>query len=339
MAAFGALICTFALVSCAFAQPAHVSVIIVPKFEEGEITGDFPGEAQLFYERYCSGCEEVALDNLPPTGSFYFNEDNGVAILITGSGKTAAGLSLMALLSNDAYDFSDAYIVSVGCAGGNYEYTTFGDVIVDTTACDYDLGHHVDAHEKEDDDSERMWFPDYAYADYNNRAFDDDLCEQVYDMTKDIPLQTTELALTTMRRNFADRPEEELTPSVKKGTVISGDNYWKGEYGHETAKYIAKYYGCPDPYAACEMEEIAILNAANAFDMVDRVVSLRVIVNMDVFLDGETPESTWESYGNINEKYTEENGETLDIFEPAIHNLFDVTSPVIDAILDGEIGA
>ena len=61
-------------------------------------------------------------------------------------------------------------------------------------------------------------------------------------------------------------------------------------------------------------------------------------VNMDLFLDDETPESTWGEYDNYNNKVTEENPETLDIFEPAMHNLFDTASIVIDSILDGTIG-
>ena len=330
--------CVFALVACSFAGPKHVKVLIVPKFEQDEITGDALGEAQLFYERYCPGCDEIALDNLPPTASFYLNEDNGVAILITGSGKQATTLSLTALLADDSYDFSDAYIVSVGCGGGNYEYTTFGDVIVDTTACDYDLGHHVDSSEMADD-GDPMWYQDYSFADYSWKSFDEDLCEQVYDMVKDIPLQTTDIALSAMKRNFGERPDEELVPSVKLGTVISGDNYWKGEWGHETAKYIAEFYGCPDPYAVTEMEEMAILNVANAFDMRDRVVSLRVVVNMDVFMDGETPEGMWGIHDDVNEKFEEDNTETLDIFEPGMHNLYDVASVVIDAALAGQLGS
>lgn len=33
-------------------QKIPVKVLILPKFEVGELTGDFPGEAQLFYEEY-----------------------------------------------------------------------------------------------------------------------------------------------------------------------------------------------------------------------------------------------------------------------------------------------
>ena len=72
-------------------------------------------------------------------------------------------------------------------------------------------------------------------------------------------------------------------------------------------------------------------------DMLDRVIALRVIVNMDLFLDGATPESTWGEYRSFNEKVENENTETLDIFEPAMHNLYDTASIVIDAILQGDL--
>ena len=91
-----------------------------------------------------------------------------------------------------------------------------------------------------------------------------------------------------------------------KGTALSGDNFWKGIYGHVTASYIANYYACPDPYAVTEMEDIAVANTAACFDMLDRVVALRAIVNMD-------------------------------IFEPAMHNLLDAGSIIIDGILDGSL--
>jgi hypothetical protein len=86
-----------------------------------------------------------------------------------------------------------------------------------------------------------------------------------------------------------------------------------------------------------EMEEVAIANTAECFDMLDRLISLRVIVNMDVFMKGETPESTWGEHSSFNEKVENENTETLDIFEPAMHNLFDTGRIVIDAALEGNL--
>ena len=336
-----ALLCLFAFAAAACSsetqsgEPQKVSlrVIIVPKFEIGEMSGDFPGEAQLFYEEYCKDCEEAEIPNMPATGHFYVNEDSGVGVLVTGSGKTAAGLSLTALLSSDMYDCSDAYIVSVGCAGGNGTNCTFGDVVVVTAACDYDLGHHVDAHEKENDESPVMWFPDDSFAGYGYKQFNKDLADKAYELIKGVPLRTTDMAMEAMRENYTDKAEEDILPSVKKGTAMSGDNYWKGVYSHETANYIANYYKTEYPYTVCEMEETAIANAAECFGMTDRIVSIRTVVNMDLFLNGETPESTWGVYDSFGEMVSEENEETLDIFEPAMHNLFDTGKIIIDELL------
>lgn len=317
-------------------EKTALKVLIVPKIEIDGMTGDFPGEAQLFYEKYCDGCDETEIPNMPATGHFYVNKENGVGILITGSGKTAAALSLSAVLSSDLYDFSDTYIVSVGCGGGSEDYCTLGDVILETAVCDYDLGHHVDAHEKKGH-NKIMWFPDDAYINYEYRFFQADLCEKAFQLIGDCPLQTTEEAKTVMKENFPAWEESEIMPAVKKGTAVTGDNFWKGIYGHETAGYIANYYECPDPYAVTEMEDIAIANTAVAFDMLERLITIRVIVNMDVFLGDETPESTWGEYDNYNNKVREKNPETLDIFEPAMHNLFDTGSIIIDSILEGSL--
>ena len=334
----GLLMCIAVSSSCAAAPKKTVlRTIIIPKFEIGEMSGDFPGEAQLFYERYCADCEEAELPNMPPSAHFYINEKNGVGMLITGSGKTAAALSLMALLSLERYDYSDAYIVSVGCAGGSCATTSVGDVVLITAECDYDLGHHVDTHERKTLGTQVMWFPDDSYADYEYRLLNADLCDTVYEMIKDCPLRTTENAKIVMKRNFMARDEEEILPIVRKGTALTGDNYWKGIFGHVTANYITDYYGCPDPYAVTEMEEIAIANTVDCFGLLDRLISLRVVVNMDVFLDDETPESTWGEYSGFNEKVENENAETLDIFEPAMYNLYDTASIVIDAILEGNL--
>ena len=332
------LILLFSAVSPACAhrtKQTALKVIIIPKFEVDEMSGDFPGEAQLFYEKYCPDCEEIKIPNMPVTGHFYANDKTGVGILVTGSGKTAAGLSLMALLSSGLYDTSDAYIVSVGCGGGSVSECTLGDVILVAAACDYDLGHHVDTHERKNSDSNIMWFPDDAYADYEYMVLNNVLYEKAYALIKDCPLRTTEQAKQVMRENFAIWGISDSLPSVKIGTALTGDNYWKGLYGHYTADFIAGYYGCAYPYMVTEMEETAIANAADCFDMRFRIISIRVIVNMDLFLEGETPESTWGEYTSFNDKVENENSETLDIFEPAMHNLFDTGSIVIDAILDG----
>ena len=315
-----------------------VKVLILPKFEIENIEGDFPGEAQLFYEHYCAGCEEIAVPNAPPTSHFYFNQENGVGLLLTGAGKTAAGLSLMSLLCWNAYDFSDAVIVSVGCAGGSTGLCTYGDVVLVTAACDLELGHHTGAEELADPENGLTWFPDEdSFNAYNCKQLNAGLCEKVYQRIKDCPLRTTENTKRVIEENFPNEEWAIRAPQVLRGTAVTADSYWKGVEDHANAVAAAEYYGCPDRYAVSEMEEIAVMNTATCFDLQDRVISLRVVVNLDTFLKGESPEQLWLDDSDYASQVTEENSETVDIFEPAMGNLFDAGQIVIDAILAGEL--
>ena len=102
------------------------------------------------------------------------------------------------------------------------------------------------------------------------------------------------------------------------------------------ASFVAEYYGCNDRYTVTEMEEIAVINTAECFGLGDRVISLRVVVNLDTFLKGESPEQLWLDEEDFESGATAEKGETVDIFEPGMENLFDTCRIIIDAILAGE---
>ncbi len=96
-------------------QRNHVQVLILPKFEVNAMTGDFPGEAQCFYEEYLVGGDRYQIDGCPGTIELYYK--NGVALCPVGQGKVAAALNTAAVLSDMRFDFSDAYVLSVGCGG------------------------------------------------------------------------------------------------------------------------------------------------------------------------------------------------------------------------------
>ena len=71
-------------------------------------------------------------------------------------------------------------------------------------------------------------------------------------------------------------------------------------------------------------------------DMLDRYIIIRDSVNMDVFMNGATPESLWDP--NFDESLASESSvESADIFATAMENCFKVGSVVIDAILDGSL--
>ncbi len=59
-----------------------VRVLILPKFEVEELSGDFPGEAQYFFEEYLSGGDVYDIDGCPEETKLYYK--NGVAMCVVG---------------------------------------------------------------------------------------------------------------------------------------------------------------------------------------------------------------------------------------------------------------
>ena len=118
------LVLTMAVPAVAEETPIEIKVLILPKFESGEMAGDFPGEAQYYYEAYCAGGEEYEIAGAFEGNKLYVKD--GVALHLTGMGKVNAAMSLHALLMDDRFDFSNAYVLSTGCAGSAYETTVTG---------------------------------------------------------------------------------------------------------------------------------------------------------------------------------------------------------------------
>ena len=69
--------------------------------------------------------------------------------------------------------------------------------------------------------------------------------------------------------------------------------------------------------------------------MLDRLIIIRVSVNMDVFMLGTTPESLWGDANAIT-LASEQNVEAADIFMTAMKNNFNVGRIIIDTILAGQ---
>ena len=315
-------------------EKIQVKVLILPKFEVGELSGDFPGEAQYYYENYMEGADEFEIAGGTEGSRLYVKD--GVALYVLGMGKVNAALSTMAVLSDSRFDFSDAYVISTGCAGSAKEYSVMGDVFVISAAVDYDLGHHADARELSDETA-ATWFYDSSYDDIAVIRLDPELTDRVYDLVKDVPVETTERTRNYMRAAFNGEDWAVRDPKVLRGTTVTGDNYWKGEHDHENALLMVETYGCPDPYALTEMEDAAVGTALKRMGMLDRYIIIRDSVNMDVFMMGATPESLWDPETAEMTIASEDNVEAEDIFETAMKNNFEVGKVVVDAILDGTL--
>ena len=310
-----------------------IKVLILPKFEVGEMSGDFPGEAQLYYEEYVKGGDGDKLEHSIWDATLYVKD--GVALCVAGEGKVSSTANTYAVLSDERFDFSDAYIISTGCAGSAAGYGVMGDVYIVTAAVDYDLGHTVDPRELKDD-SRPTWFHDDEFDSTAVVKLDQKLTDRVYDMVKDVPLETTELTRKSMLESFPGEAWAERDPKVLKGTTSSGDNFYKGEYAHQNGVLMTETYECPDPYACAEMEDVAVGNVVKSFGLLDHYIIIRDSVNMDVFMKGMTPEGLWGGEGDA-ELASGDSEQSGDIFEPAMENNFKVGKVVIDAILDGSL--
>ncbi|MBR2264313.1 MAG: hypothetical protein IJ917_08245, partial [Firmicutes bacterium] len=196
-----------------------VRVLILPKFEVDGLSGDFPGEAQLFYEAYLSGGDVYDIDGCPEASKLYYK--NGVAMCIVGQGKVNAAISTSAVLSDERFDFTDAYILDVGCGGAAEGYGILGDVFVISAAVDYDLGHHADPREMHQQ-TETTWFRDESFDNSAAVMLDPDLTERVFGLVEDTPLETTENTLRFLNKEYPGKAWADRPPQVKRGISLSG---------------------------------------------------------------------------------------------------------------------
>lgn len=316
-------------------QKLPVKVLLLPKFELEELTGDTPGEAQLFYKAYFKQADSFEIRGGFPGSKLYYA--NGAAMYITGMGKVNATASLTAVLSDLRFDFSDAYVISIGCAGGAVGESVMGDVYVITAAVDYDIGHHADIRDMEDGKSLVTWFRDASYDGSAFRLLNPELTQKVYELLRDSPIRTTSRTQRFMMKEFNGAEWAVRHPEVRKGTTLSGDNFWKGRYGHANAVSMVQSYGCPDAYALSEMEDLPIALVLDRFGMLNRYIIIRTCVNMDVFMGGNTPEKLWRPDYRSTMIAGNDNCESADIFPVAMENNFHAVSRVIDCILSGSL--
>lgn len=327
------VITAFILNGCAPAdnnrQPIPVKVLILPKFETGEMKGDFPGEAQYYYERYVDGGQEYTIKGNPGDITLYYKD--GVALCMIGQGKISAAVNTSAILSDDRFDFGKAAILSTGCAGSAKGYGIFVDVFVVSANVDYDLGHHTDPRDMEDD-SKPTWFRMKEYDNIAVVRLNSELTDSVYERVKNVRLETTEKTTAFLKKEYPDEEWANREPMVMRGTTVTGDNFWKGRYDHRNAEAMIEAYGCTDPFAAMEMEDIAVARTIDRFGLLDKLIDLRVSVNMDVFASGVTPENLWGP--SSNDSLASESSEvSVDVFSTAMKNNHEVGRIIIDDIL------
>ena len=258
-------------------------------FEQGADTGDAPGELQYWVER-------DHLDKIYPLAAGYhavrMNGEGEMAVL-TGQGTAHAAATIMAVGLDPRFDFSHAYWIVAGIAGGCPDRVSLGSALWARWIVDADLGYEIDAREIPPD-----WTTGYLPlgkaqpfqqpADPHPGqmyALNAALAQWAFNLTRNTPLADSD-QLKQIRSEF-DGAASQRPPFVGMGDEISSSTYWHGKLLDAWATEWMRYFtGGKGEFATTAMEDTGTLQSleflANAGRVdLKRVLVLRTVSNFD----------------------------------------------------------
>lgn len=283
------LFSAFGPAAVAAPKPIPVKVVVVAMFEVGEDTGDSPGEFQYWVER-------DHLDQVYPLPAAYhavrMNRDGELAVL-TGQGTAHAAATIMALGLDPRFDFSHAYWLIAGIAGGSPDRISLGSAAWARWIVDADLAYEIDAREVPADwttgyiplRKARPFEPPAAPQENQVYNVNSSLAEWAYNLTRNVPLADSD-KLKQVRSEY-DSPAAQQPPHVAMGDEISSSTYWHGKLMDAWATQWMDYFaGGKGTFVTTAMEDsgtlLALKGLANA-GRVDwnRILVLRAVSNFD----------------------------------------------------------
>jgi purine nucleoside permease len=258
-------------------------------FEVGADTGDQPGELQYWVER-------DHLDRVYPLAAgnhaARMNGDGEMAIL-TGQGTAHAAATIMALGLDPRFDFSHAYWLIAGIAGGSPDRVSLGSAAWARWVVDGDLGYEIDAREIPPDwttgyvplRKSKPFDPPAAPLDGQVYALNASLAEWAFNLTRSTPLADSD-KLREIRTHF-DGAAAQRPPFVTMGDEISSSTYWHGKlFDAWAAQWVPYFTGDKGEFATTAMEDtgtlqsLQFLSSAGRVDF-KRVLVLRTVSNFD----------------------------------------------------------
>jgi purine nucleoside permease len=281
----------FAVASVAAAgrHPIPVKVVIVAMFEVGQDTGDQPGELQYWVER-------DHLDKVFPLPAGYhaarMNKSGEMAIL-TGQGTAHAAATIMALGLDPRFDFSHAYWLIAGIAGGSPDRISLGSAAWARWVVDGDLGYEIDPREIPQDwptgyvplRKTRPYELPASPLDGQVYELNADLAQWAYDLTRNTPLADPDV-LKEIRSHF-DGAAARRPPSVTMGDEVSSSTYWHGKLSDAWAsEWVSYFTGGKGQFVTTAMEDTGTLQSLRYLAQAgradwQRILVLRTVSNYD----------------------------------------------------------
>jgi purine nucleoside permease len=270
-------------------RPIPVKVVVLAMFEQGNDTGDSPGEYQYWVER-------DHLDRVYPLPAGYhaarMNGDGELAV-VTGAGTAHAASTVMALGLDPRFDFSHAYWLVAGIAGGCPDRISLGSAAWARWVLDADLAYEIDAREIPSDWS-TGFIPLGKAKPYEQPVqarpgqiyhLNEGLAQWAFNLSRTTQLDDSE-KLKQIRAGF-DGAASQKAPFVTIGDEISSSTFWHGKlldaWASEWMRYFSDGKG---EFATTAMEDTGTLQSleflANAGRVdINRVMVLRTVSNYD----------------------------------------------------------
>ena len=283
------LLMVFAIDLNAKPRPIPVKVVVIAMFEQGADTGDTPGELQYWVER-------DHLDKIYAMPQAYHDvrmNAQGEMAVLTGQGTAHAASTIMAVGLDPRFDFSHAYWIVAGIAGGNPNVVSLGSAAWARYVVDGDLGYEIDAREIPPDWTTGMIpmrkskpFEEPApQIEGQAYALNAPLAQWAFNLTRNTPLDDSD-KLKQIRADMegaaAQRP-----PFVTMGDQLSSSTYWHGALMNDwAAKWVPYFTGGKGVFATTAMEDTGTLQSlqflarAGRVDL-NRVMVLRTVSNFD----------------------------------------------------------
>lgn len=320
-------------VSCAFAQskPIPVKVVVVAMFEVGADTGDGPGELQFWVER-------DHLDRVYPLPAGYHDvrmNDAGEMAVLTGQGTAHAAATIMAVGLDPRFDFSHAYWIVAGIAGGNPDRVSLGSAAWARWVVDGDLGYEIDGREIPKDwttgvlplRKTKPFEEPAAPIDGQVYELNAKLRDWAYGLTREVPLADSDRLKET--RAAFDGDAAQRAPFVMLGDEVTGSRFWHGKLEDAWAREWMRYFtDGKGEFATTGMEDTGTLQSlkylahAGKADW-NRILVLRTVSNFDQQAHGLT----------ASENLARQKIGTYSAFLPALEAAYKVGHTVVQELL------
>ena len=277
--------------SCLASSPKAipVKVVIIAMFEVGNDTSDMPGELQYWVER-------DHLDKIYPTPAAYHSirmNSQGEMAILTGPGTAHAASTVMAVGLDPRFDFSRAYWIVAGIAGGNPNRISLGSAAWAHFIVDGDLGYEIDSREIPNDWSTgyiplrktRPFEPPATPPDGQVYELNASLTEWAFNVTREIPLGDNDAL--KVARSYYDGVAAQKPPFVAEGDEISSSTFWHGKLNDAWAnEWVSYFTSGKGQFVTTAMEDtgtlqsLKLLAASGRADW-SRILVLRTVSNYD----------------------------------------------------------